>query len=169
MAETPEPPPTLADPHALLLGYLDHSATAVLRKLDGLADRELRRSVLPSGWTPLGMVKHLACTERFWIRYLFAGEDVDFSWPRTAERQWFVAPEESAAEIEAFFRAERENCARLAAVTPLDGRAVRTLRRGGAEEHPTFAWTLFHLVQHFARHAGHVDVGRELIDGVTGK
>ncbi|WP_086852847.1 DUF664 domain-containing protein [Amycolatopsis kentuckyensis] len=169
MVETPEPAPTLADPRALLLGYLDHSATAILRKLGGLSEHDLRRSVLPSGWTPLGMVKHLACTERFWIRYLFAGEDVDFTWPRTAEQEWFVAPAEPSADITAFFLAERENCARLAAVTPLDGRAVRTTRRGGAEEHPTFAWILCHLVQSFARHAGHVDVGRELIDGVTGK
>ncbi|MET8851480.1 DinB family protein [Amycolatopsis sp. NPDC004625] len=169
MVETPEPPPTLADPRALLLGYLDHNAAAVLRKLDGLSDHDVRRSVLPSGWTPLGMVKHLACTERFWVRYLFAGEDIDFTWPATAAQEWFVAPAESAADITAFFRAERENCARLAAVTPLEGRAARTVRRGGAEEHPTFAWVLFHLVQNFARHAGHLDVGRELIDGTTGR
>ncbi|MER6800101.1 DUF664 domain-containing protein, partial [Amycolatopsis mediterranei] len=105
MVETPEPPPTLADPRALLLGYLDHNAAAILRKLEGLSECDLRRSVLPSGWTPLGMVKHLACTERFWIRYLFAGEDVDFSWPRTADQEWFVAPAEPSADITAFFLA----------------------------------------------------------------
>ena len=153
----------------LLLSRLRGQRRHVLDQLDGMSEAQLRTAVLPSGWTPLGMVKHLACTERFWIRYLFAGEDVDFSWPRTAEQEWFVAPEEPSADITAFFLAERENCARLAAVTPLERRAARTTRRGGAEEHPTFAWVLFHLVQSFARHAGHLDVGRELVDGVTGR
>lgn len=169
MAETPEPSPVLSDTRALLLGYLDHNATAILRKLDGLSEQELHQSLVPSGWTPLGMVKHLACTERFWIRHLFTGERVDFTWPGTAEQEWLVAPDETTGEILAFFQGERENCVRLAAVTPLDTLAARTTRRGGVEEHPTFDWVLFHLAQSFARHAGHMDVGRELLDGVTGK
>ncbi|OXM49767.1 hypothetical protein CFP71_29560 [Amycolatopsis thailandensis] len=169
MAETPEPPPGLTDTRALLVGYLDHNAAAILRKLGGLSEADVRRSTVPSGWTPLGMVKHLACTQRLWIRYLFAGEDVDCSWPGTAEQEWLVTPEETTGEILTFFRGERDNCTRLAAVTSLDARAARATRRTGAEEHPTFAWVLFHLAQSFARHAGHVDVSRELLDGVTGK
>ncbi|MEU8413615.1 DinB family protein [Amycolatopsis japonica] len=169
MAETPEPSPGLTDTRALLLGYLAHSAAAILRKLDGLSEADLRRSTVPSGWAPLGMVKHLACTERFWLRHMFAGEDVDFSWPGTAEQEWLVTPDDTTAGILAFFHGERENCARLAAVTPLDAFAARATRRSGVEEHPTFAWVLFHLAQSFARHAGHVDVGRELFDGFTGK
>ncbi|MFD5094533.1 DUF664 domain-containing protein [Amycolatopsis thailandensis] len=130
MAETPEPPPGLTDTRALLVGYLDHNAAAILRKLGGLSEADLRRSTVPSGWTPLGMVKHLACTQRLWIRYLFAGEDVDFSWPGTAEQEWLVTPDETIEEILEFVGWERQS---------------------------------------FARHAGHVDVSRELLDGVTGK
>ncbi|RSM65781.1 DinB family protein [Amycolatopsis sp. WAC 01376] len=169
MAETPEPSPVLTDTRELLLGYLDHNATAILRKLDGLSEIDLRRSTLPSGWTPLGMIKHLACTERLWIRHMFGGEHVDFSWPGTAEQEWRVGAGEPTAGIIAFFHRERENCADLVATTPLDALAARTTRRGGVEEHPTLAWILFHLAQSFARHAGHLDVSRELLDGVTGK
>ncbi|WP_233594936.1 DUF664 domain-containing protein [Amycolatopsis sp. WAC 04169] len=80
-----------------------------------------------------------------------------------------MTPDDTTAGILAFFHGERENCARLAAVTPLDALAARATRRSGVEEHPTLAWVLFHLAQSFARHAGHVDVGRELFDGFTGK
>jgi len=74
-----EPDSLLADPVEVLLGYLDYLEDVTVRKISGLSDNHLRRSTVPSGWTPLGMVKHLACTERFWIRHVFLGEQVDFS------------------------------------------------------------------------------------------
>lgn len=169
MADTVEPLPTLSDPRALLLGYLDHNQMAILRKLDGLSDREMRRSRVPSGWTPLGLVKHLACTERFWIRFVFAGEDVDFSWPGTAEQEWQVEPAETAAEIRAFFLAEREHARQVVVSSPLDRAAARETGPEGDRTRPTLAWVLFHLVESYARHAGHLDIVRELVDGVTGK
>ncbi|MGW1290104.1 mycothiol transferase [Streptomyces sp. NPDC002586] len=56
----PEPDVTLSSPAELLAGYLDFYRDAVLRKLDGLTDEELRGSLLPSGWAPLELLKHLA-------------------------------------------------------------------------------------------------------------
>ena len=73
----PEPSETLTDPRELLTGYLDWYREAVLRKLDGLPEEELRRSRLPSGWTPLALLRHLTGVERRWIRWGFAGERVD--------------------------------------------------------------------------------------------
>jgi hypothetical protein len=89
----PEPPETLTDPRELLVGYLDWYRDAVLRKLDGLGEEELRRSRLPSGWTPLALLKHLAGVERRWFRWGFAGErvgdpDVEFG----PDGRWHVGP-----------------------------------------------------------------------------
>jgi hypothetical protein len=74
-----EPSSLLAEPVDLLFGYLDYFEDVTLRKIGGLTEDQLRHSSVPSGWTPLGMIKHLAGTERFWIRHVFLGEQLDFA------------------------------------------------------------------------------------------
>ena len=74
-------PPRPAGSHQeTLAALLDYSREAMLRKLAGVSDEELRRPMVPSGVTLLGMVKHLAFVERWWFRAVFAGEEVDFAW-----------------------------------------------------------------------------------------
>jgi Protein of unknown function (DUF664) len=62
-----EPDPSVADPHVLLRGYLDLYRETLLRKLDGLSEKEVRTSRLPSGWSPLELVRHLTYVERRWL------------------------------------------------------------------------------------------------------
>jgi Protein of unknown function (DUF664) len=75
-----------------LLAALDAQRSHVLEAVDGLSDANLRRPVLPSGWTCLGLVQHLALdVERFWFRACVAGEDVqllegDAGWRVSAGR-----------------------------------------------------------------------------------
>jgi hypothetical protein len=132
----PEPSETLTDPRELLLGYLDWYRDAVLRKLDGLPEEELRRSRLPSGWTPLALLKHLAGVERRWFRWGFAGERVD-------------DPDVEHGPLQDM---------------PRPGTAFNP-----SEPHPALIWILFHVLQEYARHAGHLDVARELADGSVGQ
>lgn len=154
------------DPLELMLGYLDYLEDVTLRKIDGLSDSQLRTSSVPSGWTPLGMLKHLACTERFWTRHVFLGEVVDFSWPGDPVAEWRAEDTDTADGIIGFYCGERAHTrqavAGLAASTP--GR--RPFREGG--EPPTLAWVVGHLMYQAARHAGHLDITRELTDGSTG-
>ncbi len=101
-----EPPSDLAEPIALLLGYLDFFEDVTLRKVSGLTEDSLRASKVPSGWSPLDMIKHLGCTERFWTRHIFLGELVDFSWPGHPDAEWrhvgrHRAPSSSPASIAA--------------------------------------------------------------------
>ena len=63
-----------------LLEFLDARRWAVLAIVDGRPDDALRRPVLPSGWTILGSVQHLASTERYWFRDIAAGQRVDDPW-----------------------------------------------------------------------------------------
>ncbi len=83
-------------PHtALCAGYLDWYATVLLRRLEGLSDAQVGHTAVPSGWSLLGLVQHSACVRRFWVRHVFSGEDVDFSWPGTAEEEWVPRPEDT--------------------------------------------------------------------------
>ena len=61
-----KPDRELADPKELLLGFLDYYRSVIIRKVEGLPDADLRTSRLPSGWTPLELLKHLVFMEQRW-------------------------------------------------------------------------------------------------------
>jgi len=75
----------VSDPRELLLGYLDWYRDALLRKIAGLSDTQLRTPVEPMGWSPLGLVQHLGWVERRWMQWGFDAEDV-VAWP--AATRW---------------------------------------------------------------------------------
>ncbi|OIV35641.1 Mini-circle protein [Mangrovactinospora gilvigrisea] len=164
------PPDDLTDPRELLLAHLDYYRAALLRKLDGMSEHELRTSRLPSGWAPLALLKHLAFVERRWFRWGFAAEQVDPIWgeddPDT--KKWHVAAEETAQEVRALFEDE---CARSRAIVAAAG-LQEPARSGGGfnppDHHPALIWILFHMLQEYARHVGHLDVVRELADDADG-
>jgi hypothetical protein len=166
----PEPPETLADPRELLTAYLDYYREAILRKLDGMPDEELRRSRLPSGWTPLELLKHLAGVERRWFRWGFAAERLESPWmEQSADGRWQVGAEETADEVRARFLDECTRSRRIVAGARLDDVSRSGGRFNPPDPHPTLIWILFHVLQEYARHAGHLDVVRELADGTVGE
>ncbi|MFC7308223.1 DinB family protein [Streptomyces monticola] len=166
-----EPPDDLTDPRELVLAYLDYYRAALLRKLDGMSEEDLRNSRLPSGWAPLALLKHLAFVERRWFRWGFAAEQVDPIWgeedPDT--QKWQVGDEESTEAIRALFLDECARTRKIVAGAELQEPA----RSGGGfnppDHHPALIWILFHVLQEYARHVGQLDVVRELADGVTGE
>jgi hypothetical protein len=166
----PEPAETLTDPRELLVGYLDWYRDAVLRKLDGLSEEELRRSRLPSGWTPLALLKHLAGVERRWLQWGFAGERVgDPELEFGPDGRWHVGPEETVAEIRELYLAECASSRRIVAAAGLQDMPRPGTAFNPAEPHPALVWILFHLLQEYARHVGQLDVVRELADGTVGQ
>ena len=101
-----------------LLGALRQQRQHVLGILEGLPEQALRRPVLPSGWTCLGLVRHLALdVERFWFRGVAVGEPVDQ--PANA---WQVPPGEPASAVLDLYRREMALADAVIAVTPLDAR-----------------------------------------------
>ncbi|SDM21413.1 DinB family protein [Allokutzneria albata] len=158
-----EPDITLGDPAELLAGYLDYYRSEVLRKIDGLSETELRSSRVPSGWTPIGLVNHLAHMERRWLRWGFRAEQVDDPWGDSGN--W--TPQTPTADVITFYREQAEHSRKIAASAGLAERA----RAGGRfteDDRPTLGWILFHVLQEYARHAGHLDIARELTDGSVG-
>ena len=164
-----EPSIDISDVSELLLGQLAYYRATLLDKLSGLSDEELRRSRLPSGWTPLQLLKHLGYVERRWMRWGFAAEPVPDPWGdnNPAAPGWALAPDDTLESLTSFLAEQATRVEALARTADLTDRG----RLGGRFETvaPTLGWILVHLVQEYARHLGHLDVVRELIDGQTGE
>lgn len=159
----------VADPRELLIGYLDWYREALMRKIAGLSDEQLRTPVQPMGWSPLGLVKHLGWVERRWMRWGFAAEDVPPRLPGGDQAEWTIAADEPTGSVLSAYADEVGRSRALVAAAELTDRA----RVGGRFDHPERAPSLvrilFHLLQEYARHAGHLDIAREMIDGRTGE
>ncbi|MBV9022392.1 MAG: DinB family protein [Streptomycetaceae bacterium] len=158
-----------SDPHELLLGYLDWYRQALMRKIAGLSDEQLRTPVEPLGWAPLGLIKHLGWIERRWMRWGFAAEDLLPYPPGGDEAEWNVPAEQPAADVLAIYQDEVHRSRALATDASLTDSARTGGRFQSPEDAPTLGRILFHLLQEYARHAGQLDVARELIDGQTGE
>ncbi|MDT0345981.1 DinB family protein [Streptomyces litchfieldiae] len=164
-----EPPKTLGDPKDLLTAYLDYYRAVILEKLAGLDEDELRGSRLPTGWTPLQLVWHLAHVERRWLVWGLLGENVPDPWgDRGPDERWAVPEGMTAAEVFARFE---EQCARsreiVAGAELTDVPPASSKRFEEGTPLPALSWILFHLLQEYARHAGHLDIVRELADGTV--
>ena len=161
------PPGPGASQHETLVALLDYARDAVVRKLAGLSDEELRRALVPSGVTLLGMVKHLAYVERWWFRAVFAGEDVDFPWTDDdPDADWRVEPGETTADILALYAAEVDQSRAIVTASSLEDHAREPSWPG---PHVTLGWLLPYMIQEVSRHNGHANILRELIDGRTGR
>lgn len=157
-----EPSKQESDPRELLGGYLDHYRELVLRAVEGFPDPGVSR--VPSGWTPLAMLKHLAFMERRWFTWDFAGEHVEEPHGDRDEDGNLVAAE-SLEEIRAFYLAQCERSRKIVAAARLDDLAGRIGRFQPPKEPPTLAWTMFHVLEEYMRHAGHLDIAGELAEG----
>ncbi|MEV0300971.1 DinB family protein [Streptomyces prasinus] len=152
------PPRTGADEKATLLGFLDQLRNAVADKAADVPEPQVRTGGTPSGTSLLGLVKHLACVERFH----FLGERVD-DWGRTMR----PSPEETVDSVLADYREAVERANQVVDACPdLMLPVPRPPRRGPA---PTMRWVLVHMIEETGRHAGHADILREQIDGSTGR
>lgn len=159
--------PTAEREISTLLGYLSTQRLHVLGILEGLDDEALRRPVLPSGWTSLGLVQHLALdVERFWFRCVVAGEQTAIDGLAATADAWHVDAEVPAATVFDLYRREIANADAIIAATPLDAAPVWwPADRFGDWRLPDLRHILLHVMTETACHAGHLDAVREIIDG----
>ena len=152
-----------ADPRAVLGGFIDWYRGVAVHKLEGLTRDQVTEVTMPSGTTMLGIIKHLAWAERTWFHHYYAGEphegvDVDES--------FVVVPGDA---LESVVQHYREACSRSRTIVDeapsLDAPATIDHRVFGRV---TLGWILMHMTEETARHAGHLDILRELTDGRTG-
>ena len=157
------------DPKGLLLGYLDFFRETIIDRIAGLSDVELRSSRLPSGWSPLALVKHLAYMERRWVVWGFRAEAVPDAWGDDRAGRWHVDEAETLDGLAAMLRAGGARTRQIADAADLSQLAATGGRFGAEDVRPTLGAILFHVLQEYARHAGHLDIVRELVDGRTGE
>jgi hypothetical protein len=137
----------------------------VLGILEGLPEEAVHRPVLPSGWTCVGLVHHLAVdVERWWFRDVFAGEPIDSD--ECLGEGWQVAPEVPSGAVLEFYRRQVELAnAIIAAAAPDDPPSNWPEDRWPNWHLDDLRETMLHVITETACHAGHLDAARELIDG----
>jgi hypothetical protein len=152
-----------------LLDFLAAQRDAVLSIVARLDEEAWHRSVVPSGWTPAGLVEHLGGAEWHWFQGVVAGKD-----PEPAPGDDDLAPYDPtaafvcdlpSAEIVGFYRDQCASSDAVLAVTPL---SAPPRGRHGDYQPPNVRWVVLHMIEETARHAGHLDIARELLDGQTG-
>ena len=167
---TPYPEPAQTDNlRGVLLDYLDFYRGVVAAKLEGLSADELSGSVVPSGWTPSGLVHHLVNVERRWLEWGFLGEQIEEPWRDASEDGGWASLDLPVAELHAMLDDAAARTRSIVDAHQLTDVSALTGRFRDAATAPQLQWILLHLVQEYARHTGHLDIARELIDGQTGE
>jgi len=170
--------PTASYPTAeleTLKKYLDGQRGHVLGILEGLSEQDLRRPVLPSGWSCLELVRHLTFdVELFWFAGVFAAEpDVAHQLRAGSEPHWDVPERMSPEEIFSDYRAAVERANEVLAAAAKRGDALGQEPAAWPVEMwpswrlPDLRHIMLHVITEVACHAGHLDATRELIDGKT--
>jgi len=153
-----KPPRFVGDERATVLALLQFQRESLVRKVEGIDDDAARQVLVASGTSLLWLVKHTAGAESLWVVHRFAGEDV-------ADRDDTVGPEDTIAGAVADYRRTWTRVDAIVAAASLDDPCRRITEGPPAE----LRWVLMHLLEETARHAGHADILRELIDGQTGR
>ncbi|SCL60317.1 mycothiol transferase [Micromonospora yangpuensis] len=164
----PEPTGPAAGRAEVFVRYLDYFREQVVAKVAALPEAELRGSRLPSGWTPLELVKHLRYVELRWIEWGFQGRDVGDPWGDRHGQRWHVVPTETRQELLDALRRQGAHTRTVVLSHDLSTVGAPSPRWDGAEP-PPLERVLFHLVQEYARHVGHLDIVVELAGGPLGE
>jgi uncharacterized damage-inducible protein DinB len=153
-------PPRLAGGEAETLhALLQFQRESLLRKVSDLDEAAARQSPVGSETTLLWLIKHIARAEITWVLYRFAGQDV-------------AVPDDKpdpADTLVSVAQAYRDTWRRVDAVAFARPRLDELCQCQDADPPVNLRWVLMHLLEETARHAGHADILRELIDGKTGR
>ena len=141
-----------------MLALLQYQRESIVKKVDGLDDTQARLTPVDSGTTLLWLIKHLSQAECLWVLHRFAGADV-------ALPDDTVNAGDTVAEAVETYRHTWDRVDPVIAGADLDD----LCRNVGAETPVNLRWVLSHLLEETARHAGHADILRELVDGHTGR
>ena len=166
-AVTRPEPPLVGDDRAMLPAWLDYQRATLLWKcelLDG--DALVRRSVPPSPISLLGIVRHMTLVEWGWFERRFAGSDVPppISMEHDHDVDWNdLDPARAMEDIERFQRQCEVSREIVAGASSFDEVAAN------ARDTILLRWIMVHMVEEYARHNGHADFLRELIDGAVGE
>jgi uncharacterized damage-inducible protein DinB len=162
----------LVDDKAVFLRYLRAGREGLLSKLDGLSEYDAHRPLTPTGTSLLGLVKHVASVELGYLGETFgrpSGRDLPwFADGAEPDADMWATADESREEIIELHRFSAAHCDATIEALPLD--AVGEVPWWPPERRQvTLHQVLVHMCNETARHAGHADILRELLDGAAGQ
>jgi hypothetical protein len=169
LAAAPVDQPPSWDEPATLATALDHAWASVRATCRGVSDTDARRAPLPTSplMTMSGVVSHLRWVEYDWIQVVYLGEDDRGPWteddPDRGFRIGIVTPIDRLLDD---YDAQSADHRRLIAARDLNSWSARPRRL--TDEPVTLRWIVLHLIDEIARRNGHLDILRELADGVRG-
>ncbi|WP_354639087.1 DinB family protein [Kitasatospora camelliae] len=149
-----------------LIGFLGRQREALIRKLDGLSEADLRKAPTDSSLTLLGLLKHNALWERRWFQIIAAGRTFPGEWPETeldTDEDFRLTDEDTLAHWLEYYRAQIAATEGVLADTDLDAPCALA-----GHTHRNLRWVALHMIEEIARHAGHADIIRETLDGARG-
>ena len=164
----PEPCLPAASRAEVLLGYLDYFRARIVAKLESLPAAELTASRLPSGWTPLELLHHLAYVEVRWLEWRFEGRDITEPWADERDGRACAPPGATLVGLVAALYAQAAASRAIVAGHDLSD-IGQPGERWDAGRPASLERVLLHLVQEYARHTGHVDIVSELAGGEVGE
>ena len=158
------------DAKAELHLYLQRAREALLWKLEGLSEYDIRRPLTRTGTNLLGIVKHVASVELGYFGEVF-GRPVDIELPwfeddAEPNADMWATPDQSRAEIVDLYRRSWQLADDTIEALPLD--APGQVPWWGDQGAVTLHRIILHMIAETQRHAGHADIVRELIDGTVG-
>jgi hypothetical protein len=159
-------PPLVADERTQLTGWLDLQRALVRRKLEGLRAEDEHRAVLPDSplMSPAGLVSHLRWTEHCWFDVIFLGEPETSNplFDKSAPDSEWMVDDVPLERLLVEFEAQCAQSNEILAAHSLDDVGKQP------DFSPTLRWITIHMVEETARHVGHLDTMRELLDGTKG-
>lgn len=159
----PRYPGAAPEPKLMLLDFLDARRQSVLGLVAAMPYETLTRIVLPSGWTPLGMLAHLVFMERRWLVWGFAGEGVREPKADRDARGVFQVPRGMGyLELSALHAAQAARTRTIVERADLSDRGAIGGWFMAPEEAPPLGWILLHVLGEYATHQGHLDIVAEL-------
>ncbi|MFJ5547599.1 DinB family protein [Streptomyces sp. NPDC093225] len=160
---------TGTDPKTDLQTYLQDARDALLWKLEGLSEYDVRRPMTPTGTNLLGLVKHLTGAEALYFGATygrpFAGTPLWITGDAEPNADLWARPDETREQITLRYREACAHSDETIAALPLE--AIGRVPWGGRAE-TTLHRSLVHMIAETDRHAGHADIVRELVDGAAG-
>ncbi|MER5946783.1 DinB family protein [Streptomyces sp. NPDC001904] len=160
--------PKAWDERTQLTTFLDYARDTARAKCEGISEEDARKALLPGSplMTVSGLINHLRWVEYYWFQVMLLGEEDLGPWTdEDPDREMRIAVEFPVGQVLDEYAAQCARNRELAAGTELDTRAERPIRDG---LHVDLRWILLHLTEETARHNGHLDILREMLDGSTG-
>jgi len=150
------------DERTTLFDYLDHHRKTLVRKVAGLTDEQAKQTSVSISL--FGLLGHLTMVERYWFTEVVAGLPAEYPWTDDdPDADWRGPEGATLADMVAAYEAECERSRAVMADVDLD-----TVIESGQRAGMNVRNVVVHMVEETARHNGHADILRELVDGSTG-